>query len=335
MSPASDGGTIMADITIIIPVYNCEETVLRRCLDSLCALGEEAEILIVDDGSTDQTPATLKEYDNKYSFVHVFTQVNTGVSGARNAGLERATGRWVLFSDADDVSDARAIRSAISRMDRENADYGFGDFQKIIGEKTEIMELEDPTSSKELLRMMLCQPNRYGAVWGKVFRREFLEENHLRFDTSLSHAEDTEFLVRVLARADKVCHLTDAWYHYYVYPSSAAKINREALDHFEKSLEVIQSDVAGENLEIRKAFHNCVNINLLIMMVNYVFRPGVSFREGKPVLEELLNKPLFRDALSDYDERSMGKANRAALSALRSGALHAAYLAAKARQARG
>ena len=325
----------MAEYTIIIPVYNCEKTAFRRCLDSVCALGEEAEIVIVDDGSSDDTPLLLKEYDEKYSFIHVITQKNTGVSGARNTGLEAAIGPWILFADADDMVDPAALQAAVRRMRQEDADYGYGDFLKIVGEKKEEMVLEDKGSPKDLLREMLCQPNRYGAVWGKIFRKDLLEEHHLRFDNALSHAEDTEFLVRVLQRAGKVCHLKEPWYHYYIYPSSAAKINRDALTHFRQSLEVIRADLDGEPREIRKAFHNCVNINLLIMMVNYVFRPGVSYQEGRPVMEELLRQPLFRVAMEDYDAGTMGKANRAALMALKNGKLYAAFLAARARQSRG
>lgn len=325
----------MAEFTIIIPVYNAEPAAFQRCLDSVCALGEDAEIIVVNDGSTDDTPALLKEYDEKYSFIHVITQKNIGVSGARNAGLDAATGEWILFADADDVVEPATLRSGLRRMQQGKADYGYGDFLKIIGEKTESITLEDVSSAQELLRRMLCAPNQYGAVWGKIFRKNILEDHSLRFNTDLSHAEDTEFLVRVLQNADQVCHLDEPWYHYYIYPSSAAKINRDALTHFRQSLEVIREDVKGESPEIRKAFHNCVNINLLIMMVNYVFRPGVSYSEGRPVMEELLRQPLFREALEDYDAGSMGKANRAALAALKSGKLYAAFLAARARQSRG
>lgn len=324
----------MTDCTIIIPVYNCEPTALRRCLDSVCALKDRTEILIIDDGSTDDTPKLLKEYDEKYSFIHVITQKNRGVSAARNAGIDRAEGTFILFCDADDVVDAGSVRDGIAAMEECGADLGYADFYKTVGDAKETVLLEDLAAGREYLHCMLCQPNRYGAVWGKIYRRQLLEDSRIRFDETLSHAEDTEFLVRVSQKASVVRHLKKPIYNYYIYPASAAKINRDAIRAFRISLEKIREDLAGETETVQRAFYNCCNINLLIMVVNYIFRPGVSFAQGKPVLEELLGQDLFRRSLNEYDRNEMGKANRAVLTALKAGQYRAVYLAAKARQAR-
>ena len=92
--------------------------------------------------------------------------------------------------------------------------------------------------------------------------------------------------------------------------------------------------MAWEPEGIQKAFYNCCCINLLIMMVNYIFRPGVSFMEGKPILDGVLREELIQDALKHYDRSEMGKANRVVLTALKNNQLQVAYAAVKVRQAR-
>ena len=324
----------MKDCTVIIPVYNCEASPLRRCLQRVFALGDSFEILVIDDGSTDETPKVLEEMKKQMPSLQVIRQSNTGVSGARNAGIVKATGKWVVFCDADDELDPGALKTNLQTMEQCNADYGYGDFSKIVSGNRETITTEDLHTAEQVLHTMLCRPNQYGAVWGKVYRRQFLQENHLTFNPDLSHAEDTEFLVRVLQKARHVTKLPEIMYTYYIYPSSSAKINQAALHHFRNALEAIHQDVAWEPEGIQKAFYNCCCINLLIMMVNYIFRPGVSFMEGKPILDGVLREELIQDALKHYDRSEMGKANRVVLTALKNNQLQVAYAAAKVRQAR-
>lgn len=297
-------------------------------------LGNDFEILVIDDGSTDETPRVLGEMARQMKNLRVIRQANTGVSGARNAGIVQASGEWVVFCDADDELDTESLQKNLHAMEAFQGDFGYGDFKKIVGRSTEVIKTEELHTAEQLLHTMLCRPNQYGAVWGKIYRREFLTENHLTFNPDLSHAEDTEFLVRVLQQAKRVMKLPDIMYSYYIYPSSSAKINEAALHHFRNALEAIRQDVAWENECIQKAFYNCCCINLLIMLVNYIFRPGVSFMEGRPTLDGVLREELVQDALKYYDRSEMGAANQAVLTALKHNQLQLAYAAVKVRQAR-
>ena len=89
-------------ISVIVPVYNAEKW-LRRCVDSILAQTfTDFELLLIDDGSTDGSPAICDEYAQRDSRIKVFYQKNSGVSAARNSGLDHARGEWILFVDADD-----------------------------------------------------------------------------------------------------------------------------------------------------------------------------------------------------------------------------------------
>ena len=107
----------MKDCTVIIPVYNCEASPLRRCLQRVFALGDSFEILVIDDGSTDETPKVLEEMKKQIPSLQVIRQSNTGVSGARNAGIVKATGKWVVFCDADDELDPGALKTNLQTME--------------------------------------------------------------------------------------------------------------------------------------------------------------------------------------------------------------------------
>ena len=92
----------MPEITVIVPVYNAEKT-LRRCLDSLLDQADESmELILVNDGSTDRSEAICREYADASEAVVFVSKPNGGVSTARNVGIERATGKYLLFVDSDD-----------------------------------------------------------------------------------------------------------------------------------------------------------------------------------------------------------------------------------------
>ena len=321
----------MRSCTIVIPVYNCEENLLRRSIDSLKKLREEIEVVLVDDGSTNGCDKILDEYAQCAERFCVIHQKNTGVSSARNAGIRKATGKYICFCDADDVIDPNALDVIVSRVKDTEVGFVYSDFNKNIKDKNEIICLENIGKRQDMLKKILCEPNRYGAVWGNLYRRQIIMDNELFFNEELSHAEDTEFLIRFVKCADTIEHTENRFYTYYIYENSAAKINRSALDNFCQSLEVIRKDIS-EYPELKGCFGSCCNINLLIMMVNYIFREGNSYSEGSRVLKQLLKKDIFRQSLSDYDEQSMGKANKAVLTMLKAGQLYPAYMAVRVKQ---
>lgn len=105
------------DVSIIVPVYKIEEVFLRECLDSLTALeSESAEILLIDDGSPDNSGAICDEYAAKDTRVRVVHKENAGVSAARNDGIRLAQGKYITFVDADDVVDAACLDRQITRL---------------------------------------------------------------------------------------------------------------------------------------------------------------------------------------------------------------------------
>lgn len=188
------------EISVIVPVYNAERW-LRRCVDSI--LGQtfaDFELLLVDDGSTDASGAICDEYVASDPRVHVFHKPNGGVSSARNVGLDNAQGKWISFIDADDwiYPEMLQILSKAS-VDNEIVFFSVTEFFDD-GTKVEYIAKECQTDiAKGAQQSILYLKNNeahypfFGFTWSKLFRRNIIEQNNIRFIDGFALYEDEIF----------------------------------------------------------------------------------------------------------------------------------------------
>lgn len=201
-------------VSIIIPVYNTGER-LRRCLDSV--IGQtfaDFECIVVDDGSTDYSPKVIDEYaekDNRFVVIH---KENGGVSSARNVGLDKAQGEWVVFVDSDDILKKHHIEIMFSNVSPQ-IDFVYTSWEAIkhngrIYRKT----IDKCYLGKKQLRTFLCESEILNNMmpWGKIFRRTIIERKRLRFDTHLSISEDRLFCYSYLLETKGAVTLSDISY---------------------------------------------------------------------------------------------------------------------------
>lgn len=187
----------MAQISIIIPIYNAEKC-LRRCLDSILKQTfTHIELLLIDDGSKDNSATICNEYANKDNRVKYIYQVNHGVSSARNKGIEHASGDWITFIDADDFIEQNFC-NIVDSEESTKADLILNNIVNLqngvkIGET--LFEQHLTTSRAEIVEKYdeLIHTNTFRAPWGKFFRRDIIINNRIRYDESLHYAEDTVF----------------------------------------------------------------------------------------------------------------------------------------------
>ncbi|MBS6396172.1 MAG: glycosyltransferase [Clostridiales bacterium] len=212
-------------ISIVIPVYNVE-AYLRRCLDSAVhQTDSDCEILLIDDGSTDTSGAICDEYAEQSSRIKVFHKVNGGLSSARNYGIERAVGEYVIFLDSDDYIEldlCRTLQKAVDEVSRADA-LVYGGMEESEGMITPLRSVEPEEleihSGKEFLLKCFKQRNMNVQAWLYAYRREFLMERCLRFREGILH-EDVEFTPRALLMAEQVVTVPGNYYHYMVRADS-------------------------------------------------------------------------------------------------------------------
>lgn len=213
-------------ISVIIPVYNTEKYI-EECLDSVIAQTlKEIEIICVDDGSSDSSLQILEKYAQVDQRIQVFSKENGGQSAARNYGMEKAIGKYIIFLDSDDwYTDVKALQTVYEYAQQEDLDELFFG-TKVFFENEDVRKnnlfFEKYYERKAMYNGLIergqdlfvdFQKNRNfkpGVVL-QIFKREFLERNHLRFREHLLH-EDEIFSMECITLADKAGYIDLPYY---------------------------------------------------------------------------------------------------------------------------
>lgn len=209
--------------TVLIPAYNCAKTI-RKTVDSVRQSGlSDYEILLVDDGSTDDTASVLDNLKKQFANVVVVTKENGGVSSARNQGILQAKGEYLICIDADDILEKNAYCEIVDLIDQYKPDmllFGmyFDYYNNGVLYQSEALSApeEGVFTANEIDCMLpdLFRCNYLSPVWNKVFRREMLVRNGIRFSESLFLMEDCLFSLSCLSRCERVFLYRKPVYHY-------------------------------------------------------------------------------------------------------------------------
>lgn len=211
-------------VTIIIPTYNVQDYI-AECLDSIIAQTYiNLEILLIDDGSTDNTLNILQEFALKNSRIKIFCQENQGAAVARNLGLSIATGKYVIFLDSDDYFEKDLVEKSIERAEKFNADivvFRAIAFDNITGERSplndKIGSLKEYQQKSfnykdlpdKILNLFLIAP------WNKLYNREFLNKHSFQFQ-NVKRSNDLYFTSATLVSAEKIILLDKVLVNYRV-----------------------------------------------------------------------------------------------------------------------
>lgn len=208
----------MCQISIIVPVYNVEQYI-RKCLDSICQQTfTEFELILVDDGSTDESGKICDEYACLDSRIHVFHKSNEGVSIARNTGLNHAKGAWIAFIDSDDWVHKEYLQNFIEQIEA-NTDLVIQSFWKnwLFNDKEQLVELPTLkiTGNYRLVQWLENCPNVHnGFIWHRLFKKSIIERERACFAEGVSFAEDGWFFFLYLKNVQHIKVTSKAGYHY-------------------------------------------------------------------------------------------------------------------------
>lgn len=208
-------------LTLVVPVYNVAPY-LPRCLESLAALSPPAdEIIVVDDGSTDECPRILAEFGSRLPQMRVIRQENGGLSAARNTALEVATGTYLAFVDSDDFVSPDAYAEALRLAQDDgldmvllNANYHFEGREADYPIYANVAATEVITG-REWLRRRFRAGRFLHMVWMHLYRRDFIERHHFRFIPRLIH-EDVIWTTEALLAAQRVRYTGHIAVHYRI-----------------------------------------------------------------------------------------------------------------------
>lgn len=230
-------------VSVIVPVYNAEEYI-GATLDSIINQDFNSyEIIVVDDGSTDQSPEIISEKLTKSTADYrIIRQDNAGVSSARNRGMEDATGEYLVFIDADDY----VTGNHLSELYNGQTDFSMVQFIKKENDKlsTPHRFSTESITCDEFIKKELRMEMPFN-FWQLMYKASIIKENSIRFNPNLIYGEDIDFALRALLYGDEVAISNEATYYYIQHSQSAIKTSEyrrfEVIEIFENLAEFYRS----------------------------------------------------------------------------------------------
>lgn len=258
----------MIKISVVMPVYN-KELYLEKTLQSILnQTYKNFEIIIVNDGSTDNTKQICDEYAKKDSRISVYHIENGGVSNARNIGLKYVTGEYIQFIDGDDCINQGIFEKYISILESKNYDILFSSYNKVdhLGNLLDRVDIGyDGEYKKEEILLDFAEQQiktgYYGCVSNKLLKKDIIRKNRLIFNTTISVAEDLDFFLDV-----------------YKYSSDYFFINMESFNYLQNTENT--SVLLYDNLD----YYIQLLINL--KMKDFLIESGYFYEDNKRILEQ-------------------------------------------------
>lgn len=289
----------MKKLSIIIPVYNTEKH-LKKCFDSIVNQNNsEIEVIVVNDGSTDNSEVIIKEYTNKYKDVFTYYKKgNTGVADTRNFGIEKATGEYIMFLDSDDYIDKKLYDNIKKYID-EDIELIKYKMQRV-DENDKILEIvqgatfEKVTGEEGFNKLygtdvLLDSPCVY------VIKKDIFIRNNLKFKVGTEH-EDFGLIPFVIVLAKSM--VSTNFYGYYYVQSQGSLMRNE---NYQKTIKRVY-DALG-HYENAKEYSQKINVskltqeNIMIYYTNAVILKARDLKEEerKKYIEELKKRKVFKN----------------------------------------
>ena len=313
-------------VSIIIPVYNAEKY-LGYCLNSIVSQTyKNLEIILVNDGSTDDSIKICDNYAFLDSRVRVINIANRGVSNARNVGLKAATGEYIEFADADDVLNPQMVATLVDKMDTYQSDIIICGFEMvsldsnqqprdIIHFNSRILGEECVYTQKlffEKLSCILWKTSLLECPWNKMFRKDIIENHNLQFPIDKSLGEDFCFNIDYFAYVNKAVILSDELY-YYMQINQTALTRKYQANYFEDQLYLVKKfdDMVRKNIKPSKQERIYLAEYMIaktIQSICHLFDKNCELNSAqkKARIADVINNSYIRDAveIAEYiDER--------------------------------
>lgn len=221
----------MKKVSIVVPVYNMENY-LEKCLDSLVNQTlEDIEILVVNDGSTDNSIKILNKYKKKYpNKLIVFDQENKGISAARNIGIDNATGKYIGFVDSDDYVEHNMFEKLYNKIENSKADIVVCNYKKYFmkDDKYTDIDMVKNINKNNIFEEPTILNNLYFAPWNKLYKRNLFKD--VRFPIQKKY-EDVNAILKVFFKAKKIDKISDYLYVYRINENGETlTINKKICD---------------------------------------------------------------------------------------------------------
>ncbi|MGL5821893.1 MAG: glycosyltransferase [Sarcina sp.] len=204
-------------LSVIVPVYNVEGY-LDKCIESLIYDSNDIEILLVNDGSTDNSLSICEKYAKEFSNIKVINKKNGGLSSARNAGMKEAVGKYLMFIDSDDYIVQNSMSKILKTIQNKNIDVFMSGYYEVCdGLEDHLVDFKINNSKDidEIKKDIIHSEECIWTAWKFIVKREYLDENKIIFKESYLH-EDIDYTTRLLLTMKTFEYMDFFWYSYRV-----------------------------------------------------------------------------------------------------------------------
>lgn len=284
----------MPKISVILPVYNVEQYIAKSIHSVLNQSYIDFELIVVIDGSKDNSEVIAREFEKTDLRVKVYTKPNGGLSDARNYGLNVATGEFIYFLDSDDWIEPNLLEDNIKILEDKNLDFiVFGFYQDNVDSNEQLIENiphipeNNEWINSEPIYFTPYMLNILGYAWNKIYRKGYLDKHQIKFTIGVSLVEDILFNAKVYQYADRIVFNPKPYVHYIQRPVVTltkqfheqsfewVKLKHEGLQEFldawsfDNTQEILASNLIG-------GLRYCV-LNLFRYKNQFNFRQKVSY----------------------------------------------------------
>lgn len=267
--------------SIVVPVYNAAHFV-RATIDNLLRQDVNKEILLINDGSTDESMQIIREYEQNYDCVKGIDKTNGGVSSARNVGLNTASGDFVIFVDSDDFIENGLLRKCLNIFEKYNPDSIYFSYKYVFphSSKNDISFHYKPTgyySVKEWIDELLKLWNTHilHCIGTKIYRKSVLDKYQIRFNESISYLEDCSFAIEYLGHISNLYFIDIPYYHYRLINENSLitkyRIHYlQSCKYLQEQLRLFWKNVNGVCVDFSKDYYNIIGDNILDCVNNLI-----------------------------------------------------------------
>ena len=309
----------MPKISVILPVYNVEQYIAKSIHSVLNQSYIDFELIVVIDGSKDNSEVIAREFEKTDLRVKVYTKPNGGLSDARNYGLNVATGEFIYFLDSDDWIEPNLLEDNIKMLEDKNLDFiVFGFYQDNVDSNEQLIENiphipeNNEWINSEPINFTPYMLNILGYAWNKIYRKGYLDKHQIKFTIGVSLVEDILFNAKVYQYADRIVFNRQAYVHYIQRPVTTltkqfheksfewVKLKHEGLQEFlnawsfDNKQEILASNLIG-------GLRYCV-LNLFHYKNQFNFNQKIKYIENMLNDEDLISYTQFYNPKTKNDK---------------------------------
>ncbi|WP_288352572.1 glycosyltransferase [uncultured Bacteroides sp.] len=317
-------------ISVIIPIYKIKEELLRECLNSISLQKlKNLEIILIDDGSPDNSGKICDEYAENDNRIKVIHQKNQGVSVARNVGINNSNSEWITFIDPDDWIEANWSEVLFETINNTAADIIMFDYYQEFATKQnpQYLKSESGYLSENYLHAIKIAPfnqliinNKFqeyetNVIWNKVYRTKLIKENNITFDPEARKGQDVIFNAEILQLTSNIFYIHKTLYHYrYLQESITNRYNPKVRFYNEIAFKHYERIIERYSLtdEYKEAFYARVLTRLYSCMRLYYFHENntMKYKDIKNELDNILNSYPYNISLDRVNKKYLNYPQR-------------------------